>query len=77
MSGEHEDNYDATIVKINTELTKHVNLTLAMFDLHHTKQGDMGWAEFSRSSEMRQSSASWTLRDSALRGPSRMQLCSA
>ena len=40
------DTYDEAMTKVTTELAKHVNRTMAVYDLFNTKQDSLSWLEF-------------------------------
>ena len=40
------DTYDQAMTKVTTELAKHVNRTMAVYDLFNTKQDSLSWMEF-------------------------------
>ena len=40
------DTYDQAMTKVTTELARHVNRTMAVYDLFNTKQDSLSWMEF-------------------------------
>ena len=47
-SGDHPDTFDEAIAKLRAYFGKHVNLSLAVFKLMHTRQGNRTITEYSR-----------------------------